>query len=40
LCGSWMGLRTEGEGAGGQSEGFQTFTTCDHSAASFYHGFG
>jgi hypothetical protein len=40
LCDGAFGCGAEGDGAGGQSEGFQTFTTGDHSGFSFYHGFG
>lgn len=40
LRGGWVGLRADGEGAGGQSEGFQTFTTCNHHALRFTMGSG
>ncbi len=35
LCDGAFGCGAEGDGAGGQSEGFQTFTTGDHSGFSF-----
>ncbi len=38
LGGDGVGLRADGERAGGQSEGFQTFTTSNHSGVRFYHG--